>query len=167
MKHLDVRFSESDIDFTLERFAVHGEGKASTKLVISDLCDYFAVEDNASNHKFLSNKIRTFNPNRRDCTEKNRNNYLMKRNHCLNHRHDPDGIYSRQKQRLYNRAADVLFEKMTPAIALKIIEGENRFAIENKNLIIQERIERQCLAADTGDSSYRECGTESDFPKPQ
>ena len=167
MKHIDVSFNESDIDFTLERFAVHGEGKASTKQVISDLCDYFAVEDNASNHKFLSNKIRTFNPNRRDCTEKNRKHYLMKRNHNLTHRHEPDGIYSRKKQKLYNRATDVLFEKMTPAIALKIIEGENRFAIENKNLIIQERIERQCLAADTGDSSYRECGTESDFPKPQ
>ncbi len=167
MKQEDVRFSELDIDFTIDLFAFYGEGKANAKLVLSELCDYFGLEDNHSNHKLLSNKIRTFNPSRKDCTEHYRNRYLMKRTHNLIHRHEPDGILARQKQRVYNRAVDVLSEKMTPSLALKFIEAETRFAIEEKDIQIQERIERQCLAADTGDSSFRDGETEPVEPKPQ
>ena len=167
MKNSDFSFSESDINFTIDLFAYYGDGKANAKRVIEDLCEYFGVEDKSSNHKLFANKIRTFNPNRKDCTEQHRNRYLMKRNHNLTHRHEPDGILARLKQRAYNRAIDVLCVGMTPTHALKIIEAEDRFAIEYKNLTIQERIERQCLAADTGDSSFRDGETESDSRKPQ
>ena len=160
-------FSESDINFTIDLFAYYGDGKANTKRVIEELCEYLGVEDKASNHKLIANKIRTFNPNRKDCTEQYRDRYIMKRKQNLTNRHEPDGIYSRHKQRIYYRAVDVLFEKMTPTHALKVIEAENRFAIENKNLNIQERIERQCLADDTGDSSFRHGDTQLDLRKPQ
>ena len=167
MKKSDFSFSESDIDFTIDRFAYYGDGKANAKRVIEDLCEYFGLEGNPSTHKLISNKIRTFNPNRKDCTEQHRNCYLMKRNHNLIHRHEPDGILARQKQRVYNRAVDVLSEKMTPSLALKIVEAEDRFAIEYKNITIQERIERLCLADDTGDSSFRDGEKEPDSREPQ
>ena len=167
MKKLDVRFSESDIDFTIDRFAFYGEGKPNAKLVIRELCDRFGIEDIPSNHKFLSNKIRTFNPNRRDCKPHYLNSFLMKRNHILTHRHEPDGSFVQQLHALLIVAFRVLSEGMTPPLALKIIEAEIRFAIENKNINIQERIERQCLAADTGDNSLRDGERERDLRKPQ
>lgn len=163
----ELCFSESDIDFTIDLFAYYGGGKANANRVIEELCEYFGIADNASNHKLLSNKIRTFNPNRKDCTEQHRKRYLMKRTHNLNNRHEPDGIYSRHKQRIYYRAVDVLYEEMTPSLALKVIEAEDRFAIENKNLNLQERIERECLADDTGDSSFRHGETQPDLQQPQ
>ena len=167
MKNSDLCFSESDIDFTIDLFAYYGGGKPNVKRVIEDLCAYYGVEDKPSNHKLIANKIRTFNPNRKDCTAQYRDRYLMKRKHNLTNRYEPDGIYSRNKQRIYHRAVDVLFEQMTPSLALKVIEAEDRFAIEYKNLTFQERIERQCLADDTGDSSFRHGETEPDSPKPQ
>ena len=167
MKMSDFSFSESDIEFTIELFAYYGEGKANAKLVFGDLCDYLGIADNPSNHKLLSNKIRTFNPNRKDCAEHHRSRYFMKRNHNLTNRHEADGIYSRQKQRIYNCAVEVLCNEMTPTTALKVIEAEDRFAIENKEIQIQERIERQCLADDTGDSSFRHGKTPPVEPKPQ
>ena len=167
MKKVDIRFDKSDIGFTIERFAYYGEGKDNTKRVISDLCEYFGLEDNSSNHKLLSNKIRTFNPNRKDCTEHYQIRYSTKRGQNLAHRHEPDGIFSRQKQKIHNRVVEVLCEKMTPAIAQKLIEAENRFAIENKEIQIQERIELKCLAADSGDSRFSDGETEPDSPKPQ
>ena len=91
----------------------------------------------------------------------------MKRKHNLENRHEPDGIYSRHKQKIYDRTVDVLYEKMTPTLALKVIEAENRFAIEDKAIQLEERIERQCLADDTGDSSFRHGDTELDLQKPQ
>lgn len=167
MNNLDIRFSESDVDFTIERFAYYGEGKANAKRVITELCVYFGIEDNASNHKLLSNKIRTFNPNRKDCAEHYRSRYLMKRNHILTHRHEPNGIFSQQLHALLFVAFKVLSEEMTPTLALKLIEAEIRFAIENKNLNVQERIERQCLAADTGDNAFLNGKTEPDSREPQ
>ncbi len=56
---------------------------------------------------------------------------------------------------------------MTPSLALKIVEAEDRFAIEYKNITIQERIERLCLADDTGDSSFRHGETEPASREPQ
>ena len=167
MTKLDVRFRESDIGFTIERFAFYGEGKANAKLVISELCDRFGIEDVPSNHKFLSNKIRTFNPNRRDCKPHYLNNYLMKRNHILTHRHEPDGSFSQQLHALLFVAFKVLSEDMTPELALKLIEAESRFAIDNKNLVVQESIARHCLAADTGDVAFIDGETERDSRKPQ
>ena len=167
MKLSDLTFSESDIEFTIDLFAYYGEGKANAKNVIHDLCEYFELADNHSNHKSLSNKIRTFNPNRKDCAEHYRNRYLMKRNHNLTHRHEPNGIFTRQLHALLIVAFKVLSEKMTPALALKIVEAEIRFAIENKNLHVQESIARRCLAADTGDSSFLDGETEPDSPKLQ
>ncbi len=167
MPTTNVQFGESDIDFTIERFAYYGEGKANAKRVIRDVCDYFGIEDNASNHKLLSNKIRTFNPNRKDCAEHYRSRYLMKRNQVLTHRHEPNGIFSQQLHALLLVAFKVLSEEMTPPLALKLIEAEIRFAIENKHINVQERIERQCLAADTGDSSFLNGKTEPDLRKPQ
>ena len=167
MNKFDVSFSKSDIDFTLELFAFFGEGKGNTKQVIERLCEYFGVEGNPTNHKILSNKIRTFNPNRKDCKTHYKKRYRLKRKHNLTHRHESDGIYSRQLQRIYSRAVEVLLEKMTPSLAQKVIEAEYRFAIENKNLNFQERIERICLAAATGDSRFRDGETEPDSPKPQ
>lgn len=167
MKMSDLSFSESDIEFTIDLFAYYGEGKANAKLVFADLCDYLGIADNPNNHKLLSNKIRTFNPNRKDCAEHHRSRYYMKRNHNLTNRHEANGIYTRQKQRIYNRATQVLCNEMTPSIALKVIEAEDRFAIENKEIQIQERIERQCLADDTGDSSFRHGETQPDSQKLQ
>ncbi len=163
----ELCFSESDIDFTIDLFAHYGDGKANANRVIEELCEYFGIADNASNHKLLSNKIRTFNPNRKDCADQYRKRYLMKRTDNLKNRHEPDGIYSRHKQKIYYRAVDVLYEEMTPALALKVIEAEDRFAIENKNLNLQERIERECLADDTGDSSFRHGETQPDLQQPQ
>lgn len=167
MKLSDINFSESDIDFTIELFAFYGEGKSNAKLVFSELCEYFGIVDTNSNHKSLSNKIRTFNPNRIECAEHYRKSYRMKRNHILTHRHAPDGIYSELKHKTYLRAIDVLCDGMTPSLAQKFIEAENRFAIEQKDISIQERIERQCLADDTGDDSLRHGETEPDSWKPQ
>lgn len=167
MTNVNIRFSDSDIDFTIERFAYYGEGKANAKRVISDLCEYFGIADNHSNHKLLSNKIRTFNPNRNECTEHYRECYRTKRNHNLNHRHDPDGIYSKLKHRTYLRAIDVLCDGMTPSLALKFIEAENRFAIEQQDIYNQERIERDLLAAETGIRSLSHGETEPDSRKPQ
>lgn len=162
----ELCFSESDIDFTIDLFAYYGGGKANAKRVIEILCEYFGIADNASNHKLLSNKIRTFNPNRKDCTEQHRKRYRMKRNHNLINRHQPDGIYSLQKQRILHSAVEVLCAEMTPSIAQKIIEAEDRFAIENIEIQIQERIEGQCLANDTGDSSFRHGETQPVAPIP-
>ena len=167
MKMSDLIFSESDIEFTIDLFAYYGDGKANTNRVIEELCEYYGVEDKPSNHKLFANKIRTFNPNRKDCTEQYRDRFLMKRKHNLENRHEPDGIYSRHKQKIYDRAVDVLYEKMTPTLAIKVIEAENRFAIQDKAIQLEERIERQCLADDTGDSSFRHGDTELDFQKPQ
>ena len=166
MKPNSIRFSESDIGFTIDRFAYHGKGKSNAKLVFSDLCEYFGIADNHSNHKLLSNKIRTFNPNRKECAEHYRESYRMKRSHILSHRHEPDGIYSELNHKTYLRAIHVLCDGMTPSLAQKFIEAENRFAIEQKDISIQERIERQCLADDTGDDSFRDGETEPDLPKP-
>ena len=167
MTKIDVRFSESDIDFTIELFAFYGKGKSNAKLVFSALCEYFGIADNHSNHKLLSNKIRTFNPNRHECAEHYQECYRMKRNHILNHRHKPNGIYSELKHKTYLRAIDVLCDGMTPTLALKFIEVENRFAVEQKDISNQERIERDVLAAETGNSSLRHGETEPGSRKPQ
>ena len=164
MKPHDVRFSESDIDFTIELFAFYGEGKSNAKLVFTDLCEYFGIADNTSNHKLLSNKSRTFNPNRHECTENYRESYRMKRSHNLSHRHEPDGIYSELKHKTYLRAIHVLCDGMTPSLAQKFIEAENRFAIEQQDIYNQERIERDLLAAETGIKSLRHGETEPDLP---
>ncbi len=162
MNTSNIRFSESDIVFTIELFAFYGKGKSNAKLVLSELCEYFGIADNPSNHKILSNKIRTFNPNRHECAEHYRESYRMKRNHNLNHRHEPHGIYSKLKHKIYLRAIDVLCDGMTPSLALKLIEAENRFAIEQIDISNQARIESGLLAAETGNSSIRHGETEPD-----